>query len=199
MKMLINGKETDSVSGKTAEVLSPATGEVIDTVPVADEKDIDLSLSAAETAFRSWKKTPLHERASIMMKFVELVRENRDSLARTLSMDNGKPITQAEKEIDNIFISVPAFTEQIPDLLIVDRAGLFREHMPDLMNDKSSDALRILHHTDCLYIGKIRIHHRQSILRLWNDSQLISDHILDLRPRYAFTKQFSLHSQGLSC
>ena len=112
MKMLINGKETDSVSGKTAEVLSPATGEVIDTVPVADEKDIDLSLSAAETAFRSWKETPLHERASIMMKFVELVRENRDSLARTLSMDDGKPITQAEKEIDNIFISVPAFTER---------------------------------------------------------------------------------------
>ena len=50
MKMIINGKKTDSTSGQTFDVIAPATGKVIDSVPRANEKDLDLAITAAVRA-----------------------------------------------------------------------------------------------------------------------------------------------------
>ncbi len=116
MQMIINGRHTDGCSGEYMEVINPASGEVIDRVPKGNERDIDEAFKAAGKAFGSWKGFPLHEKALIMERFVSLVREKRDELSEILCRDNGKPIIQAEKEIDNIFISVPAFTEKAKHL-----------------------------------------------------------------------------------
>lgn len=110
--MLINGKLSDSVCGETMEIRDPFSGELIDTVPKATAEDIDLAITAACEGQKAWAAVPLHERVKVLLRFVELVRENHDSLAETLCRDNGKPFSQAYGEIGNLFVSVPAFCEK---------------------------------------------------------------------------------------
>lgn len=112
MKMLINGVFTDSVSKQTMDIYDPYRGEVIDTVPCACAEDIDKALDAAVRAQKEWARVPVYRRAEILLRFVELVKENKQSLAETLCRDNGKPIAQALGEIGNIPIVVPAFCEK---------------------------------------------------------------------------------------
>ena len=56
MKMIINGKKTDSTSGQTFDVIAPATGKVIDSVPRANEKDLDLAITAAVRGQKNGQK-----------------------------------------------------------------------------------------------------------------------------------------------
>ena len=112
MKMLINGTLTDSVSGETMEVKDPYFGEIIDSVPKATAEDLDIAITVVCEGQKVWAAVPLHERVKVLLKFVELVRENHASLAETLCRDNGKPYAQAYGEIGNLFVSVPAFCEK---------------------------------------------------------------------------------------
>ena len=112
MDMLIGGVFTGSLKKETMDIYDPFTGKVIDTVPRAGEEDLDKALDAAKAAQPGWAKVPVYKRAEILMRFVELVKENKQSLAETLCRDNGKPISQALGEIGNIPIVVPAFAEK---------------------------------------------------------------------------------------
>jgi len=116
MNMIINGKLVKASDGKVLEVLNPATGKLIDTVPAATEEDIKNAVSAAKTAQKIWAKVPVYERSSIMRKFIALVEENKETLARTLSDETGKPINEARGEIGNIAIAFEAFSEKAKHL-----------------------------------------------------------------------------------
>ena len=111
MKMIINGKKADSVSGNTFDVIAPATGEVIDSVPKATEEDIKLAVDAAVAGQKVWEKYPIYKRAEIVYQFLDLVDANKEKLAQTLSKENGKPIREARAEIGNIRIGFSAFAE----------------------------------------------------------------------------------------
>lgn len=111
MKMIINGKRADSVSGNTFPVTAPATGEVIETVPQASEDDIRLAVDAAVSGQKVWVKYPIYERADIVYRFLELVETNKETLAQILCKENGKPIREARAEIGNIRIGFSAFAE----------------------------------------------------------------------------------------
>jgi succinate-semialdehyde dehydrogenase/glutarate-semialdehyde dehydrogenase len=111
MKMIINGKKMDSVSGEAFDVTAPATGAVIDTVPKATDADIKAAIDAAVIAQKSWAKTPIHQRADILYRFLDIVEQNKESLAQTLSAENGKPIAEARGEIANINIGFKGFIE----------------------------------------------------------------------------------------
>lgn len=111
MKMIINGKKADSVSGKTFDVTAPATGAVIDTVPQATEEDVKLAIEAAVAGQKIWAGYPIFERARIVYRFLDLVDANKEALAQTLSKENGKPIREARAEIGNIRIGFSAFAE----------------------------------------------------------------------------------------
>ncbi|MDR2132090.1 MAG: aldehyde dehydrogenase family protein [Clostridiales Family XIII bacterium] len=111
MKLIIDGKKLDSVSGKTFEVTAPATGKVIDTVPSATAEDIKIAIDAAVRAQKEWAKVPIHKRAEILQKFLDIVEQNKESLAQTLSAENGKPISEARAEIGNIRIGFSGFME----------------------------------------------------------------------------------------
>jgi succinate-semialdehyde dehydrogenase/glutarate-semialdehyde dehydrogenase len=111
MKLIINGKKTDSVSKETFEVIAPATGRMIDTAPKATAEDIRLAVDAAVPAQKAWAKVPVYQRAEILYKFLDIVEQNKESLARTLSDENGKPITEARAEIANIRIGFSGFIE----------------------------------------------------------------------------------------
>lgn len=116
MKMFINGKAVDSSDGQTIEVTNPATGEVIDTVPSATAEDVAQAVQYAKAAQKKWNEVPVHERAELMMRFLELVERDKEKLARTLSDETGKPITEARGEIANIPIAFEAFAERAKHL-----------------------------------------------------------------------------------
>lgn len=116
MKMFIDGEAVDASDGQTIDVTNPATGEVIDTIPAATADDVKAAIAAARAGQKVWNKVPVHERVDIMMKFLELVERDKEQLARTLSDETGKPITEARAEIANIPIAFKAFSERAKHL-----------------------------------------------------------------------------------
>jgi succinate-semialdehyde dehydrogenase/glutarate-semialdehyde dehydrogenase len=97
-QLFINGAWTDSLTGDTLTVLNPATGEAIGTVSHAKHSDLDLALDSAQRGFHSWRKISAFERSKIMRKAAELVRSRIDTITRTLTTEQGKPLAEARAE-----------------------------------------------------------------------------------------------------
>ncbi len=116
MKMVIGGKLVDAKNGAKIEVIEPATGKCIDTVPSATEADVKRAVTAAKRAQKKWAKVPVYERVEIMYKFLDLVARDKAKLARTLSRETGKPISEAQAEIGNIPIGFKGFCERVKHL-----------------------------------------------------------------------------------
>ncbi|MCL2008613.1 MAG: aldehyde dehydrogenase family protein [Treponema sp.] len=116
MKMIIDGKAVDASDKAVIEVINPANGKVIDTVPAATEADVKLAVEKAMQGQKIWAKVPVHEKGDILLKFVALVEENKEKLARTLSDETGKPISEARGEIANIPIAFKGFVEKAKHL-----------------------------------------------------------------------------------
>lgn len=101
--LYINGAYAPSISGKTFEVLNPATEAVIANVSEAQEEDIDVAVNAARKAFDEgeWTQMEAAERAHLIYKFADLLEANREELAQLESLDNGKPYQVAlEDDVD---------------------------------------------------------------------------------------------------
>lgn len=116
MKMIIGGEHVLSSSGETIDVTNPYDGSLIDTVPNATEADLDRAIDCAEKAQKEWRKVPIYKRVELVKKFLSLVDANRDDLARTLSLESGKNITEVAVEMNNIFTAWNAFSEKIKHL-----------------------------------------------------------------------------------
>lgn len=101
MKMIINGEPTDSVTGNTYSISDPATGENIDQVPLGNEGDVNAAVDAAEEALSKWSQTPSIERVRLLQRVADVVRNNVAELARTLTMEQGKPLGEATSEINS--------------------------------------------------------------------------------------------------
>lgn len=113
MKSLIGKEWRDAKNGSVIEVKNPATNELIDTVPSLSAEEVNEAVDYAYEAQKEWAKLSIHERCDILTKFVSLVERDKDSLAKTLSDETGKPIKEAYNEIANISIGVPAYVEKI--------------------------------------------------------------------------------------
>lgn len=116
MKNIVGDKNLDASNNETVEVINPATGEIIDTVPNSTEEDVDQVVRLAEKAQKKWAKVPLHERGRILEKFVDLVEENSEELAKLLCRETGKPITEARAEIKNTRTFVYGYVEKAKHL-----------------------------------------------------------------------------------
>ena len=103
LKLLIGGEWGDSASGTTFEATSPSTGEVIARVPQGEREDAQRAIGAANDAWRDWASRSAFERAGVMRRMAEIVRERRHDLARTLSLDQGKPLrAEAKDEVEEL-------------------------------------------------------------------------------------------------
>ncbi len=119
--LLINGQQTGQDLG-TIEVVNPATSEVIATVPNGSTKEAKDAVDAASEAFKSWSAHSAYERSELVRKWHDLIHVNREDLARTMTLEQGKPLKEALGEIDyaNGYISWFAeegkrvYGEQIP-------------------------------------------------------------------------------------
>ncbi len=93
-KLYINGKWTEGKGKKTTTSFCPANGEPLATCVDACKEDVDDAVTAAWTAFKTWKDISPQERSSMLLKIADLIDENAERLALVESMDNGKPIRE---------------------------------------------------------------------------------------------------------
>ena len=97
--LYIDGKWRPSHSGRTFKIFNPANEEVLGELPMADARDLDDALAAAKKGLEIWRKTNAWERAKVLRKVAELIRERNESIARTLTLESGKPIAEARLEV----------------------------------------------------------------------------------------------------
>ncbi|MEA2255462.1 MAG: hypothetical protein QOG35_1507, partial [Solirubrobacteraceae bacterium] len=91
-EMFVDGAWGPSRSGDVFEATSPATGEVIATVPDGDRDDARRAIAAAGRAADGWARLTAFERAARMHAVGDAIESRRDELARTLTLDQGKPL-----------------------------------------------------------------------------------------------------------
>lgn len=91
--LYIDGDYKPAISGKTFNVINPATEEIIAQVSEAQPEDIDVAVAAARKAFDEgeWTKMETAERSHLIYKFANLLEDNREELAQLEALDNGKP------------------------------------------------------------------------------------------------------------
>ncbi|MFD7839466.1 CoA-acylating methylmalonate-semialdehyde dehydrogenase [Streptomyces sp. NPDC059761] len=121
----IGGKHTTGTSGLYADVYDPNTGAVQARVPLAGRADTEAAIADAEEAQVEWGQWNPQRRARVMLRFLQLVEGERDSLARLLSAEHGKTVADAHGDLQR-GLEVVEFAAGIPHLLkgeFTDNAG----------------------------------------------------------------------------
>jgi acyl-CoA reductase-like NAD-dependent aldehyde dehydrogenase len=102
-RMYVDGKWVESESGTTFEARSPSSGELIGTIPQGTRGDAQRAIVAAGAAWRDWAARSAFDRAAALGRVAEVIRERREDLARTLTLDQGKPLrAEAYDEVDEL-------------------------------------------------------------------------------------------------
>ena len=112
----ISGQTTAGTSTRAQDVFNPATGEVTGRVSLANVQDVAKAVASAQAAFPAWADTPPLRRARVMFKYLELLNQNRDTLARMITAEHGKVFTDAQGEVTR-GIDIVEFACGIPQLL----------------------------------------------------------------------------------
>ncbi|MFT4101653.1 MAG: CoA-acylating methylmalonate-semialdehyde dehydrogenase [Burkholderiaceae bacterium] len=112
----IAGQRHSNPDCATQPVTNPATGQVTGTVQLATHGDVDRAVAAAQAAFPAWADTPPIRRARVLFKFLQLLNEHRDELARAITAEHGKVFTDAQGEVTR-GIDIVEFACGIPQLL----------------------------------------------------------------------------------
>lgn len=110
----IGGEWTAAASGRTLDIVNPATEEVIGTAAHAGRADLDAAIAAAERGFATWRATAPKARAALMRKAANLIRERADAIARIMTMEQGKPLAEAKGETMLAADVVDWFAEEAP-------------------------------------------------------------------------------------
>ncbi len=110
---LIGGQWVGADNGATTEITNPATGAVLGTVPEAGGSETQRAIAAAAEAFKSWSKTNLMERVSLLHKLHDALMDNQEDLAQLLTAEQGKPLLEARGEIAIGAAYVRWFAEEI--------------------------------------------------------------------------------------
>ena len=101
-RMLIGGEWVEAAAGRTLEVRNPATDEVVARVPDAGAEDVDRAVRAARSAFDGgWRDTTAQARGRVLFRIAEAIRARRSELAELETLNSGKPIVEAEFDIDD--------------------------------------------------------------------------------------------------
>ena len=112
----VNGAEYKGSGTRFGEVFDPALGSQAAQVSFAEEKDIEVAVSAAQAAFPAWKDTSLAKRASILFSFRQLLDQRKAELAAIITEEHGKVLSDAMGEI-NRGLEVVDFACGLPHLL----------------------------------------------------------------------------------
>ncbi len=98
-RMFIDGKWVDADNGRTLGVINPATEEVLAEMAYGGRPEARRAVEAAAKAMPAWMKLTAWDRARVLKKTAELMRERADAIARTLTLEQGKPLAESKAEI----------------------------------------------------------------------------------------------------
>jgi succinate-semialdehyde dehydrogenase / glutarate-semialdehyde dehydrogenase len=98
-RMYIDGNWCEADSGRTLEVINPATEEALDVIAYGSRAETKRALEAAHKAMPAWQKSTTWDRAKVLKKTADLMRQRCDVIARTMTMEQGKPLAEARAEI----------------------------------------------------------------------------------------------------
>ncbi len=101
-QMLIGGRWQEALSENRFQRRSPAHDAVVGSYPLADAADVDLTVATARRAFNEgpWPRTSGAERATLLLKVAQAIRDDKEALARTETLESGKPVAQARDEME---------------------------------------------------------------------------------------------------
>ncbi|TWU64643.1 NAD-dependent succinate-semialdehyde dehydrogenase [Crateriforma conspicua] len=126
----VDGRATHT--GKTFEVINPATEDVIAEVSEVDADTVQRCLDSANNAFPAWSKTPLSKRKAIIDRYAELLESHRDEIVDLLIAETGKPIDNAEYDFCMLTTCLRFFCEEaarIDQPVIPDPDGNFLNYV----------------------------------------------------------------------
>jgi succinate-semialdehyde dehydrogenase/glutarate-semialdehyde dehydrogenase len=97
--MYIDGAWCDATGRKTLAVINPADESVVAEVAYGGPDEAERAVSAAARAFPEWRAASVYDRARVLKKTADLMRERADRIARTLTLEQGKPLAEARTEV----------------------------------------------------------------------------------------------------
>lgn len=128
--MLINGELINTT--ETYDVINPDTGAVFAQAPQANQQHISMALEGADKAFNTWSKTSLSEREIVILKFANLLQQNKEQLIDLLIAETGKPLDNAEYDFGMLINCLHFFIEEAKRLeqpVIPDPDGRFLNYI----------------------------------------------------------------------
>nr|WP_174879750.1 CoA-acylating methylmalonate-semialdehyde dehydrogenase [Metabacillus niabensis] len=121
LKNFINGDWVESKTTQYEDVYNPATNEIIAQVPISTKEEVDYAVEVAAKAFKEWRNVPVQKRARVLFNFQQLLQNNKKELARIITLENGKNLTEALGEvgrgIENVEFATGAPTLMMGDSL----------------------------------------------------------------------------------
>ncbi len=98
--LLIGGSWTEATGGARFDVTDPATGNKVGSMPNGTEADVKAAIDAAAAALPGWRSTPAIQRARILRKAADLMRERAVEIATAMTSEQGKALAEAKGEVE---------------------------------------------------------------------------------------------------
>ncbi|CUL10568.1 CoA-acylating methylmalonate-semialdehyde dehydrogenase [Listeria monocytogenes] len=119
LKNYIDGEWVESKTDKYEDVINPATGEVLCQVPISTRAELDQAAVIAEQAFEKWSQVAVPRRARVLFGFQQLLIQHKEELARLITLENGKNLSEARGEVQRGIENVE-FAAGAPTLMMGD-------------------------------------------------------------------------------
>ncbi len=108
----LNGKWVDADNNAVIEVTNPATGEILGSIPNMGPAETRRAIEAANAAFPGWRALTAKQRAAYMRCWYDLIQVNKDDLALLMTLEQGKPLTEAAGEVQYAAAFIEWFAEE---------------------------------------------------------------------------------------
>lgn len=100
--LFIDGERIQGGGRREIPVMNPSTEEVLGHVPAASQDDLERALAAAQRGFEVWRKVSAYERAKILRRAAELLRERKEEIAHLMTLEQGKTLPESRMEVGNL-------------------------------------------------------------------------------------------------
>jgi len=130
----VDGSWVDADNGATIEVINPADGTVLGTVPYCGVTETRRAIKAARTALPAWSAKPAKERGKLLRRLADLMLENAEDLAKLMTAEQGKPLAEAKGEV--------AYAASFYEWFAEEGRRLYGDVIPGATPDKRLFALR---------------------------------------------------------
>ncbi|MEX2334518.1 MAG: NAD-dependent succinate-semialdehyde dehydrogenase [Pseudohongiella sp.] len=108
----VGGQWLAADSGRTLDVDNPANGEIIGQVPDFNAEDTTAAIDAAQSGFEQWRQLTANERSESLYRWYELMLSHQDDLAALMTLEQGKPLTEAKGEVQYAAAFIKWFAEE---------------------------------------------------------------------------------------